>query len=172
MSHTLINCTCKKRLGFSLLPFTLIPQYLKGSIDQYSEINSPMACSRWLPWFSDLFRPYVACMKRGSWETFSGSVSSVQVGSQIHPNVSPTSGEERFKYPLPRENQIDQMPYPRASKDNQIQTPCPAFPTRRLYIDRCILVLLCIWAQFFMYKPLGGLYLEGRFNRGFFALLV
>ena len=29
VSHTLINCTCKHRLGFSLLPFTLIPQYLK-----------------------------------------------------------------------------------------------------------------------------------------------
>jgi len=29
MSHTLINCTCKNRLCFSLLPFTLIPQYLK-----------------------------------------------------------------------------------------------------------------------------------------------
>ena len=29
VSHTLINCTCKNRLDFSLLPFTLIPQYLK-----------------------------------------------------------------------------------------------------------------------------------------------
>ena len=29
MSHTLINCTCKNRLGFSLLPLTLIPQYIK-----------------------------------------------------------------------------------------------------------------------------------------------
>ena len=29
VSHTLINCTCKNLLGFSLLPFTLIPQYLK-----------------------------------------------------------------------------------------------------------------------------------------------
>ena len=29
VSHILINCTCKNRLGFSLLPFTLIPQYLK-----------------------------------------------------------------------------------------------------------------------------------------------
>ena len=32
------------------------------------------------------------------------------------------------------------MPYPRANIDNQIPTPCPAFPPnpRRLYIDRCI----------------------------------
>ena len=29
VNHTLMNCTCKTRLGYSLLPFTLIPQYLK-----------------------------------------------------------------------------------------------------------------------------------------------
>ena len=39
-------------------------------------------------------------------------------------NIS-TSGEERFKYPLPWENKISQMPYPKANKDNQIPTPCP-----------------------------------------------
>ena len=37
-------------------------------------------------------------------------------------NIS-MSGEERFKYPLPWENKISQMPYPRANKDNQIPTP-------------------------------------------------
>ena len=42
-------------------------------------------------------------------------------------NIS-TSGEERFKYPLPRENKISQMPYPRDNRDNQIPTPCPASP--------------------------------------------
>ena len=42
-------------------------------------------------------------------------------------NIS-TSGEERFKYPLPWENKISQMPYPRANKDNQIPTLCPALP--------------------------------------------
>ena len=64
------------------------------------------------------------------------SVSFVRVGSQIHP----ASGEERFKYPLPRENKIGKMPYPRANKDNQIPTPCPASPPppHRLYVDRCI----------------------------------
>ena len=30
------------------------------------------------------------------------------------------------------------MPYPRANKDNQIPTPCPASHPCRLYIDRCI----------------------------------
>ena len=32
--------------------------------------------------------------------------------------------------------------------------------------------LLCICGQFSKYKPPGGLYLEGRFNGGFFALRV
>ena len=31
---------------------------------------------------------------------------------------------------------------------------------------------LCIWGQFSKYKPPGDLYLEGRFNVGFFALPV
>ena len=56
-------------------------------------------------------------------------------------NIS-TSGEERFKHPLPRENKISQMPYPRDNKDNQIPTPCPAPPRLRLYIDRCITLKL------------------------------
>ena len=33
-------------------------------------------------------------------------------------------------------------------------------------------VLLCIWGQFPSTNPPGGLYLEGRFNGGFFALRV
>ena len=69
------------------------------------------------------------------------SVSFAPVGSQIHPaHVGPTSGEERFKYPLPLENKIGQMPYPRANKDNQIPSPCPSSPpaSHRLYVDRCI----------------------------------
>ena len=52
-------------------------------------------------------------------------------------NIS-TSGEKRFKYHLPWENKISQMPYARANKDNQIPTSCPAFPLRRHNIDRCI----------------------------------
>ena len=37
------------------------------------------------------------------------------------------------------------------------------------WIYRFCVVLLCIWGQFSKYKPPGGLYLEGRFNGGFFA---
>ena len=39
------------------------------------------------------------------------------------------------------------MPYPRANKDNQIPTPCPASHPCRLYIDRCII-------KFIEIKPL------------------
>ena len=45
---TLINCTCKNRLGFSLLPFTL---------KTGSEIHSAFACSHRPPWLPDLFKP-------------------------------------------------------------------------------------------------------------------
>ena len=141
---TLINCTCNNRLCFSLLPFTLIPQYLKrfnwskqaktNKIwIENREIHSAFACVLWPPWFPDLSRPYGACVKRGSGKHMFG-LSLFRPSRQS--NIS-TSGEERFKYPLPWENKISQMPYTRANKDDQIPTPCPAFPHRH-DIDRCI----------------------------------
>ena len=63
---------------------------------------------------------------REAWKRETCSVSAFFVPSR-QSNIS-TSGEERFKYPLPRENKISQMPYPRDNKDNQIPTPCPASP--------------------------------------------
>ena len=63
-------------------------------------------------------------MKRGSGKHMFG-LSLFRPSRQS--NIS-TSGEERFKYPLPWENKISQMPYPRVNKDNQIPTPCPASP--------------------------------------------
>ena len=101
---------------------------------QNSEIHSALACSGWPPWFPDLSTPYGLCVKRGSGKHMFG-LSLVCPSRQS--NIS-TSGEERFKYPLPWENKISQMPYPRANKDNQIPTPCPASP-RRHDIDRCII---------------------------------
>ena len=132
MSHTLINCTLKNRLYFSLLPFTLIHS-IRGSIAQKhaktneiwrqnSEIHSAFACSHWPPWLPDLFKPYGACVKRGSGKHMFG-LSLFRPSRQS--NIS-TSGEERFKYPLPWENKISQMPYPRANKDNQ--SPPHALP--------------------------------------------
>ena len=121
---------------------------LRGSIDQKhaktneiwrqnSEIHSAFACSHWPPWLPDLFKPYGACVKRGSGKHMFG-VSLFRPSRQS--NIS-TSGEERFKYPLPRENKISQMPYPGPTKT--IKSSChalvpPSPLPRRLYIDRCI----------------------------------
>ena len=126
--HTLINCTRKSRLGCSLLLFTLIPSILNSIDQKYAktkeicrqngEIHPAFACSRWPPWFPDLSRPYGACVKRGSGKHMFG-LSLFRIS---------TSGEERFKYPVPWENKISQMPYPRADENNQIPTPCPASP--------------------------------------------
>ena len=127
MSHTLINCTCKNRLGVSLLPFTW-PALSHAKTNeiwrQNSEIHSAFGCSHWPPWLPDLFKPYSACVKRGSGKHMFG-LSLFRPSRQS--NIS-TSGEERFKYPLPWENKISQVPYPRVNKDNLIPTPCPASP--------------------------------------------
>ena len=142
MSHTLINCTCKNRLGCSLLPFTLIPQYpleevqlIKNTLKQ-TKFGGKTVKSTQLPLVLvglhnfHLSRPYGACVKRGSGKHMFG-LSLFRIS---------TSGEERFKYPVPWENKISQMPYPRADENNQIPTPCPASPPppRRHNIDRCI----------------------------------
>ena len=104
---------------------------------QNSEIHPAFACSRWPTWFPDLSRQYGACMKRGSGK-YMFSLSLFRPSQQS--NIS-TSGKERFKYPLPWENKISQMPYPRANKDNQIPNPCPASPAPNWHdIDWCIIV--------------------------------
>ena len=96
MSHTLINCTCKNRLGFALLPLLWYHSMLRGSIDekhaktneiwrQNSEIHSAFACFHRPPWLPDPFKPYGACVKRGSRKHMFGPSLFVQVGSQISP---------------------------------------------------------------------------------------
>ena len=108
---------------------------LRGSIDQKhaktnqiwrqnSEIHSAFASSRWPPWFPDLSRPYGACVKRGSRKhMFSLSLFRPSWQSYLHVRwrriqISPALGEQDQSNAL----------YPRANKDNQIPTPCPACP--------------------------------------------
>ena len=56
-----------------------------------------------------------------------GKVISVPVSFlQVDVQTDPRLGEEKFKYPLPREGKISQKPHPRANNNNQIPTPCPA----------------------------------------------
>ena len=146
MSHTLINSTFKNRLGCSLLPFTLIPQYLKRFIKnrlkqtkfEYKTVKSTQFSLVLVGLRDFQINPDGRrCVKRGSGKQ--GNICSVSVFFVwVGRWKLSTSGEERFKYPLPWENKISQMPYTRANKDNQIPTPCPASP-RRHNIDRCIM---------------------------------
>ena len=70
-------------------------------------------------------------------------------------NIS-TSGEERFKYPLPWENKIVKCPTPGPTKT--IKSPPTALPPppHRLYMDRCISVCLLkiLWSGWFFGKHL------------------
>ena len=112
---------------------------LKGSIDQYNEIHSPLACSRWLPWFPGLSRPYVTCVKCGSGETIYVRSSLFRLSRQSNPSprrshvrrrkiqISPPLGEQDWSNALPQGQQRQSNPH-----------PMPCLSSRRLYIDRCI----------------------------------
>ena len=116
MSHTLINCTCKNRLCFTLLPFTLIPQYFerfnwskhakaKEIWRQNSEIHSAFACFRWRPpWFPDLSRPCGACVKHGRGKHMFG-LSLFRPSRQSNTSkiqISPPLGEQDHSNALPQ----------------------------------------------------------------------
>ena len=57
-----------------------------------------------------------------------GKVISVSVSSFKSMFTIPALGEDKFKYPLPREGKTSQKTHPRANNNNQIPTPCPASP--------------------------------------------
>ena len=63
-------------------------------------------------------------------------------------NIS-TSGEERFKYPLPWENKISQMPYPSTNKTIKSSPHAlPPHPTGMTLIDRCITTIIFFFLQY------------------------
>ena len=111
---------------------------LKGSIDQYSKIHSPLACSRWLPWFPDLSRPYAACVKRGSGEAYvrAQSLSSESAVKSI-PTSVPRWAKKDSNIPSPGRTILVTCPTPGPTKT--IKSPPHAVPPRGLYIDRCII---------------------------------
>ena len=124
MSHTLINCTYKNRLGCSLLPFTLIPQYLKRFIKntlkqtkfEYKTVKSTQLSLVLVGLRNFQINPDRTRLRKAwKWETrkhmFGLSLFRLSRQSKIS---------------IPWENKISQMPFPRANKDNQIPTPCPA----------------------------------------------
>ena len=119
---------------------------LKGSIDQYSKIHSPLACSRCLPWFPDLSRPYVACVKRGSGETYvrSQSLSSESAVKSI-PTSVPRRAKKDSNIPSPWEQDwSNALPQGQQRQSNPHPMPSLPPPPHRLYIDRCITWILVI----------------------------
>ena len=88
---------------------------LKGSIDQYNKIHSPLACSRWLTWFPDLSRPYVACVKHGSGETYVRSLRSKSAVKSI-PTSVPCWAKKYSNIPSPGRSRLVKCPTPGATK--------------------------------------------------------
>ena len=140
---TLINCSCKidlVSLYFRLLWYHSI---LRGSIDQNTlkqtkfKDKTVKSTQPSLVLFG--LHDFLIFSNRmvHAWSVEAGNIFGISLFRPSRQSNISTSGEERFKYPLPRENKISQMPYPRDNKDNQVPTPCPA-PPLRLYIDRCI----------------------------------
>ena len=140
--HTLINCTCNNRLGFSLLPFTLIPQYLEGSNWSISLTFSLFSLASMI---SRSFHTVRRVREAWKWEVgkhmfrlslFLPSRRSNPSPPRFHVGrrkiqISPPPGEQDWSNALPQGQQRQCNPHP---------TPClpPPPPPRRLYIDRCI----------------------------------
>ena len=74
-------------------------------------------------------------------------------GSGKHVRSQSFSSESAVNYLHVGENNINQMPYPRANKDNQIPTQChaspPPRPPCRHDIDRCITCALFFFNRVF-----------------------
>ena len=149
MSQTLINCTCKNRLGFSLPPLTLIPQYFKRfnrSKTRWNKRN--LKTKQWNPLRLRLFS--LASMTSWSFQTVrrmhegwkqgdmcSVSVFFVRVGSQI----SPLRAKKNWNIPSPGRTRSVKCHTPGPTKT--IKSPPHALPPPcRLYIYRCIMLSL------------------------------
>ena len=145
MSHTLINSTFKNRLGCSLLPFTLIPQYLKRFIKnrlkqtkfEYKTVKSTQLSLVLVGLRDFQINPdRRRCVKRGSGKQgniCSVSVFFVWVGSQN----SPRRAKKDSNIPSPGRTRSVKCPTPGPTKT--IKSPPHALPPpRRHNIDRCI----------------------------------
>ena len=106
---------------------------LKGSIDQYNEIHSPLACSRLLPWLPNVRRVREAWM-------FGLSLFRPSRQSSI-PTSVPRRAMKDSNIPSPERTRSVKCPTPGPTKT--IKSPphtLPPHPPRRLYIDRCIII--------------------------------
>ena len=144
MSHTLINCACKNRLGCSLLPFTFIPQYLKRFNKIKNTLKHPKfeentVKSTQLSLVLVGLYDFQIFLDRAAhaWSLEVGNICSVsvffvRVGSQIS---------------LRRAKKDSNIPSPGRTRSVKCPTPGPtktfkslphALPPRRHNIDRCI----------------------------------
>ena len=126
----LINCTCKNRLGCSLLPLTLIPQYpleevqlIKSTLKQTKFGGKTVRTTQLLLVLVGLHnfhlsRPYGACVKRGSGKHVrSQSFSSKSAVKYLHVGrrkiqISPPLGEQDQSNALPQGQQRQSNPHP------------------------------------------------------------
>ena len=148
MSHTLINCTCKNRLGLSLLPFILIPQcfkrfreLIKNTLKQ-TEFEGKTVKSSQPSLVLVGLHDFLIFSNRTvyAWSVEAGNVCSVsvffvRVGSQI----SPPREKKDSNIPSPGRTRSVKCPTPGPTKT--IKSPphaLPPSPPPRFYIDRCI----------------------------------
>ena len=130
MSQTLINCTCKNRLGFSLPPLTLIPQYFNKfnwSKTRWNKRN--LKTKQWNSLSLRLFS--LASMTSWSFQTVrrmreawkretyvrSQSFSSESAVKYLHIGrrkieISPPLGEQDQSNALPQGQQRQSNPHP------------------------------------------------------------
>ena len=158
MSHTLLYTIVLAKIDLVSLYFRLLGYHsiLRGSIDQKhaktneiwtqnSEIHSAFACSHWPPWLPDLFKPYGACVKRGSGKNVrSQSFSSESAVKYLHIGrrkiqIYPPPGEQDQSNALPQGQQRQWNPH-----------PMPFSPPRLLYIDRCITWLMMKYLHYWI----------------------
>ena len=139
MSHTLINCTCKNRLSFYLLPLTLIPQHLKRfnfSKTRKNKRNSKT--KQWNPLSVRLF-PLASMISRSfqsvrlireAWkrETYvwSQSFSSESAVKYLH--VGRRKVQISPRLPLGEQGQSNALPIPQGQQRQSNARPPHALP--------------------------------------------
>ena len=134
---TVINCTCKNRLGFSLLSFTLIPQYFKRF--NWSKTYSKkwnLKTKQWNPLSLRLF--LVGSMTSWSFQTVRRMREAWQRETDArYQSFSPKSavkyihvGRRKIQISLPpgEQHQSNALPQGQQRQSNPHPMPCPHPP--------------------------------------------
>ena len=147
MSHTPITCTCKNRLGCSLLPFTLMPQYLKrfnkikNTLKQTKFEEKTVKSTQLSLVLVGLYDFQIFPDRTAhAWSLGVGNMCSVlvlfvRVGSQIPPRQAKKDSN------IPSPGRTRSVKRPTRGSTKTIKSPPHALPPptpRRHNIDRCI----------------------------------